>query len=72
MEKKNEHKEGHKNSRFLRREFSYEKFAQTLLLPDDVDQEKIEAKMENGVLNIHLPKREKVQQPEKLKQITIG
>ena len=72
MEKKNEHKEGHKNSRVLRREFSYEKVAQTLLLPDDVDQEKIEAKMENGVLNIHLPKREKVQQEEKVKQITIG
>ena len=72
MEKKNEHKEGHKHGRYLRREFSYEKYAQTLLLPDDVDQEKIEAKMENGVLNIHLPKREKVQQEEKVKQITIG
>ena len=72
MEKKNEQKEGHKHGRYLRREFSYEKYAQTLLLPDDVDQEKIEAKMENGVLNIHLPKREKVQQEEKVKQITIG
>jgi HSP20 family protein len=72
MEKKNEQKEGHKHGRYLRSEFSYEKYAQTLLLPDDVDQEKIEAKMENGVLNIHLPKREKVQQEEKVKQITIG
>ena len=40
MEKKNEHKEGHKHGRFLRREFSYEKFAQTLLLPDDVDRKR--------------------------------
>ena len=72
MEKKTENKEGKKHGRYLRREFSYEKFAQTLLLPDDVDQEKIQAKMENGVLNVHLPKREKIQKPEKVKQITIG
>ena len=72
MEKKTENKEGKKHGRYLRREFSYEKFAQTLLLPDDVDQEKIEARMENGVLNVHLPKREKIQKPEKVKQITIG
>ena len=71
MEKKTENKEGKKHGRYLRREFSYEKFARTLLLPDDVDQEKIEAKMENGVLNVHLPKREKIQKPETVKQISI-
>ena len=71
MEKKNEHKEGHRPGRYLRREFSYEKYAQTLLLPEDVDQEKIEASMENGVLNVHLPKREKTQHPETVKQISI-
>jgi HSP20 family protein len=71
MEKKTENKEGKKHGRYLRREFSYEKFAQTLLLPDDVDQEKIEARMENGVLNVHLPKREKIQKPETIKQISI-
>ena len=71
MEKKSETKEGHRHGRYLRREFSYEKFAQTLLLPDDVDQEKIEARMENGVLNVHLPKREKIQYPETVKQIDI-
>lgn len=71
MEKKNEHKEDHRHGRYLRREFSYEKYAQTLLLPEDVDQEKIEASMENGVLNVHLPKREKTQHPEAVKQISI-
>ena len=71
MEKKTENKEGKKHGRYLRREFSYEKFAQTLLLPEDVDQEKIEARMENGVLNVHLPKREKIQKPETVKQISI-
>ena len=71
MEKKSENKEERRRGRYLRREFSYEKYQQTLLLPEDVDAEKIEAKMENGVLNIHLPKKEKVEKAEELRQITV-
>ena len=41
MEKKTEAKEGKKHGRYLRREFSYEKFQQTLLLPDDVDASRL-------------------------------
>ncbi|MBQ6311145.1 MAG: Hsp20/alpha crystallin family protein [Bacteroidales bacterium] len=71
MEKKTENKEEKRKGRFLRREFSYEKFHQSLMLPDDVDIEKIEAKMENGVLNIHLPKIVKVTPAEVHRQIDI-
>ncbi len=71
MEKKAETKEGKKHGRFLRREFSYEKFQQTLLLPDDVDAEKIEAKVEKGVLMVTLPKKEKIQKTDAVKQIAI-
>ena len=71
MEKKVDNKEEKRHGRYLRREFSYEKFQQMLVLPDDVDAEKIEAKMEKGVLNIHLPKVEKIQRPEPIKQISI-
>ena len=71
MEKKAENKEGKKHGRYLRREFSYEKFQQTLLLPDDVDAEKIEAKVEHGVLNVLLPKLQKIEKPNPIKQIAI-
>ena len=56
MEKKDEKKEEDKSARYLRREFSYSKFEQTLLLPDDVKKEDITAKVEHGVLTIELPK----------------
>ena len=71
MEKKTENKEGKKHGRYLRREFSYEKFQQTLLLPDDVDAEKIEAKVQHGVLNVLIPKMQKIEKPNPIKQIAI-
>ena len=71
MEKKSENKEGKKHGQYLRREFSYEKFQQTLLLPEDAEADKIEAKVEHGVLNVHIPKKEKAQQPETVKQIAV-
>lgn len=57
MEKKDEKKEEKKNERYLRREFSYSKFQQTLILPDDVEKDKISARVEHGVLRVELPKR---------------
>ena len=56
MESKNEKKEEDKTTRYLRREFSYTKFEQTLILPDDVKREEITAKVDNGVLTVELPK----------------
>ena len=56
MEQKQEHKDEDKNMRYLRREFSYSKFEQTLILPDDVKKEVIKARVENGVLTVELPK----------------
>ena len=58
MEKKEDNKEEKKRGRYLRREFSYTKFQQTMLLPDDADKEKISATVENGVLMVNIPKVE--------------
>ncbi|MBR4566078.1 MAG: Hsp20/alpha crystallin family protein [Prevotella sp.] len=71
MEKKQEQKEEDKSSRYLRREFSYTKFEQTLILPDDVKKEDIAARVENGVLTVELPKI--VEEKAKVsRQIEIG
>lgn len=44
------------NKKYLRREFSYTKFNQSLYLPENVDKEKICANVADGVLTIDLPK----------------
>lgn len=71
MEKKEENKEENKATHFLRREFSFSKYEQTLILPDDVEKEEIRAKMENGVLTIDLPKMV-VSQKKPAREIVVG
>lgn len=74
MEKKceNEDKDNNrKEGRYLRREFSYSKFQQTMILPDNVDKEKISAHVENGVLNIELPKYTEEEKEKSKKVIDI-
>lgn len=61
MESKREKKDDNKKEHYLRREFSYSKFEQSLILPDDVDKEKIAAKVNDGVLTIDLPKIKKTE-----------
>jgi HSP20 family protein len=56
MEKKNENRDERKDGRYLRREFSYSKFQQTMILPDNVEKDGITAQVEHGVLNITIPK----------------
>jgi HSP20 family protein len=71
MEKKSENKEEKKDGRYLRREFSYTKFQQTMVLPDNVDKEKIIAKVEHGVLSIDLPKLSEAETKKAQKLIEV-
>jgi HSP20 family protein len=63
----NETKEG---QRFARREFSYQSFSRSFTLPDTVEDDKIKAKYENGILSVSIPKKEEAK-PKPAKQIEI-
>ena len=62
IENKLEHKEEEKKEHYLRREFSYSNHQQSYVLPDDVDREKVSAKVLDGVLEIALPRVRKEEQ----------
>lgn len=63
-EKEKEDKEESEN--YKRREFSYSSFRRSFQLPENSLQDKIEAKYENGVLKLTLPKKEvTVSKPKK-------
>lgn len=53
--------------RYTRREFGYSAFSRSFIIPDDVDQDKIKANHNNGVLIVELPKMK----PEKKEAKTI-
>ena len=63
----NETKEG---QQFSRREFSYQSFSRSFSLPESAESEKIEAKYENGILTVNIPKKEEAK-PKPTKQIEI-
>ena len=79
LEKKTETKEGDqdgkkdakKAGKYLRREFSYSHYQQAFTLPDDIDKQKITAKMEHGVLTIDIPKTEPHKPVDTSRQIEI-
>lgn len=55
-EKKKESKEDTEN--YKRREFSYSSFCRTFTLPENVLEDKINAKYDNGMLKVQIPKKE--------------
>lgn len=71
MEKKAEENEKDKDGHYLRCEFSYSKFQQTMLLPENADKDNISAQMNNGVLSVNIPKLTKSVEAEKEKLIEI-
>jgi HSP20 family protein len=69
-EKKDEKKKEEDN--YTRREYSYQSFSRSFTLPKDVvNDEKIEAKYDNGELRIKIPKKEEAK-PKAPKQIAIN
>lgn len=58
VENRHHDEEHDRKGKFLRREFSYSQFQQTLILPENVNKEEIRASQSNGVLTITIPKNQ--------------
>ncbi len=68
-ESKNEKEESDEN--FTRKEFSYNSFSRSFQLPKSANNEKIDAKYEDGVLKILVNKKEEAVKAESKKQISV-
>jgi HSP20 family protein len=51
-----------KEEKYTRREFSYNTFQRAFTLPQLVETDKITAKYEDGILKIHIPKKEEAKE----------
>ena len=71
MEKKNESKDEDKKRKYLRREFSYHKFEQSLALPENANKDEIKATVNDGILTIDIPKIKTTEKQTAIKQIEI-
>ena len=72
LENKMEHKDEDKKEHYLRREFYYTNYEQTYALPENVDPEKITAKVDNGILRIEMPKFSKKEEDKQRRLIEIA
>lgn len=67
MREENEEKDEH----YTRREFGYASFKRSFTLPESVNEDKINASYNEGILSIHLPKKEEAKQ-KPARSITIS
>ena len=72
MTKETKHEEKNNDVRYLRHEFSVEHFRQTVMLPEDIHKEQISAKVENGILDIVIPKVTMEEKKKAVQTIEIG
>jgi len=63
--------ENDRNDKFTRREFNYQSFSRSFTLPNTVEAEKIEAKYNEGILSLRIPKKDEAKQkPSRLISIS--
>ena len=67
-ETKEEHES--QNDNFTRREYNYSSFSRSFTLPENINEDEVRAKYEDGVLKISIPKTEEVKQKSRLIDIS--
>lgn len=66
-----EYKEEETKERYTRREFHYSSFERTFLLPDHVNPDEISATYKEGILKVHIGKRDEAK-PQPAKVIKVS
>lgn len=62
---KTEKEESEKDKNYTRKEYSYRSFSQSFTLPENIDDDDVKAKYENGILHLTLNKSGKILPPKK-------
>jgi HSP20 family protein len=57
-EKEEEKEESRKKDNYYRREFNYQSFCRSFVLPEYIDENKVEASYKDGILHIDIAKKE--------------
>ena len=68
---KEEKKECKGECKYLRKEFAYSKYHQVLALPENAMKDEIEARVENGVLCVRIPKMQKAKEETEKRLIEV-
>jgi len=58
------------DKKFTRKEYNYSSFSRSFTLPEEINREMIEARYEDGVLKLVLPRKEEARKPS-AKQIAV-
>jgi HSP20 family protein len=66
-----EEKKDESDEKFTRKEYNYSSFTRTFTIPDEVNKEKIEARYEDGILKLALPKKEEAKKMAISKHIAV-
>ena len=60
-----------KEMKYTRKEYTYSSFSRSFTLPEEINRERIEAKYENGILKLSLPRKEETKKFS-AKQIAVN
>ncbi|MCX8080272.1 MAG: Hsp20/alpha crystallin family protein [Bacteroidia bacterium] len=66
-----QHEKTEEKETYTRREFSQSSFIRNFQLPSSADTDKINAEYKDGILNIHIPKKEEVIKKSSVKEIKL-
>lgn len=66
-----EEQEEQKEGKYTRKEYGYASFVRSFSLPEDVKQERIDARYKDGVLTITLPRKEEARKVMTTKKVAV-